>query len=213
MTPLRYIVAAVLALLVAKPLLKFGTSLRGGLRTTLFVLLGVGAGVLVAFLALTLGTWSIRMLVPVLLAVLATRSLLTFDVARKRTEHPGDVAPEGRRPMLRKRTRGMLQLGVGFGVAYVIYRFGAKPHFDLDLAIAVGVGYATHLFGDVCMNGVPLLWPAMPSLSRRVTLSKIETDGPADHVIGWVVLALTIGLFALTTSGVVSAPHLLHSFA
>jgi hypothetical protein len=209
----RFIVAMALAILVAKPMLKFAISLRHFFRTLVFFLVGLVAGAATGYLAYSLGTLTIRALVPVLLAALAARSLLTFDVSRQRDDKPGASQAEPKYPILRKRTRGMLQLIAGAGAAYVVYRFGTTPHFDLDIALAVALGFFIHLMGDVFMNGVPLLWPIIPNLDRRVTFSHIETDGTADHVIGWVMLLLLFALLGVLVSGATVFPHLLASLA
>jgi hypothetical protein len=132
--------------------------------------------------------WPIRIVVPALLAMLAVRSVMTFGSGK-------DI-----RPIISHRHRFYLDLLVGLVVGYMGYHLGSTPRFATGIALACAIGYFSHLLVDAVMNGVPLLWPLTGvSLRHRFTLGHIETGGFIDHLLGWVCLFTTLGLFFWAT--------------
>jgi membrane-bound metal-dependent hydrolase YbcI (DUF457 family) len=133
--------------------------------------------------------WPLRIVVPVLLAVLATRSLMTFGA--------GDTI----RPLLTRRHRFVVGVLVAGAVGYLGATLGPTPHFALAVAIAAGAGYFSHLVADMLMGGVPLLWPLASSLSQRVTLGHFKTAGGFDHFLGWLCLAGAVAILVAGKGG------------
>lgn len=133
--------------------------------------------------------WPLRIVVPVFLAVLATRSLLTFGA--------GDTI----RPLLSKRHRFFVGVLVAGAVGYLGATLGPTPHFALAMSDVAGVGYFSHLVADMLMGGVTLLWPLAPSLSQRVTLGHFKTGGGFDHFLGWLCLAGAVVILASGNGG------------
>ena len=129
--------------------------------------------------------WPLFVLVPALLAWLAMRSLLTVG--------SGDYI----RPVLSHNTRAWVGfLGAG-GVGVLGYKISSNPsHLALWLGLAVFTGWLAHLLVDCAMSGVPLLWPAIPSLSKRVTLAHVKTEGVLDRLLGSAALAGVIVLLS-----------------
>jgi membrane-bound metal-dependent hydrolase YbcI (DUF457 family) len=122
--------------------------------------------------------WPLFVLVPALLAWLTMRSLLTFGSA------------ELIRPVLSHRTRAWVGFLVACGVGVLGYQVSSKASdLALWLGLAVFTGWLTHLLLDCAMGGVPLLWPAVPSLSKRVALGHIKTEGVLDRLLGAAALA------------------------
>lgn len=136
--------------------------------------------------------WPTRILIPALLAMLATRSVLTFGSSRRKE---GEMVTY--RTIISRRHRFYLDALVGITIAYLGSTLGSSPHFTLGLAMAVGTGFLSHLLADAVFNGVPLTWPIPPSLQpgHRFTISRFRTGGVVDHLLGWSSLLLAIYLF------------------
>jgi uncharacterized metal-binding protein len=118
--------------------------------------------------------WPIRIVVPVLLSMLATRSLFGSG--------------EKFHPILSKGHRRLLIGIVGIIIGYLGSAIGSSPHFAFGLSLAVLLGYFSHLLIDALMGGIPLFWPLSGSLEHRVTLAHIKTEGLVDRSLGWVLL-------------------------
>jgi len=130
--------------------------------------------------------WPVRIVLPAVLGALAARSLLTFG------------AGETIKPLLSRGHRFSLSVLVAIAIGYLGAILGPTPHFALAMAMAAGAGYLSHLVADIATGGVPLIWPASPSLSERITLGHIKTNGGIDHVLGWICLvgALVLLIYA-----------------
>ena len=184
-----------------------------GLSHTLLAVLVVSSGVFLTgyFFTTSKGWlpahWPTRILIPALLAMLATRSVLTFGsgkrgVGENRTFHT----------IISRRHRFYIDALVGLTIVYLGISLGNSPHFTYTLTLAVGIGYLTHLVIDAIFNGVPMFWPFPPSLqpTHRFTLGHFRTGGLFDHVLGWSSLLLTIALFLSAAFPSWHVSHLLH---
>jgi len=83
------------------------------------------------------------------------------------------------------------------GVALFCLLISPLVPLSSDLVVALIVGYASHLFADALnTRGVPLLWPAGPSL--RLLPGGIRSGGAAEFVVAVVVVvAAGLGISAL----------------
>jgi len=131
--------------------------------------------------------WPIRLLMPVLLALLGTRSALRIG------------SGEHLRPLLNHRHRFYIEVLAGLCIGYIGYTMGPTAHFALGMALAVGVGAASHALIDVPFeSGVPLFWPFVPSLNRHVSFGHHKVGGTLDHFTAFVAVLAT---FAFVTVG------------
>ena len=161
--------------------------------------------------------WPLRMLVPAVLAALAARSLMTIGDSKGRDRDQREY-----RALVSKKTRRIVCVLVGLAATVIGSQLGHQSaSLPLWLAMAFGVGYASHLITDAFMNGVPLLWIPlvgrvlpMCSLDRRITLGKIKTDEHADHSLGYIFFVLTIVIVAgsiYASTDLTSVAHHLHT--
>ncbi len=146
--------------------------------------------------------WPFFVLVPALLAWLAMRSLLTVG--------SGDHIL----PVLSRHTRAWFGfLGAG-GVGLLGDQASTTPtDMALWLGLAVFTGWMAHLLVDCAMGGVPLVWPAIPTLSSRVTLAHIKTEGALDRLLGTAALAavlVLVGSHWHVASAAAALVHRLH---
>ena len=159
--------------------------------------------------------WPSRILIPALLAMLAARSVFTFGSHTSKTSRSLDGSQDTTYyTILSRRHRFYLDLLVGAIVTYLGVTLGSTPHYALGLALAVGVGYLSHLLADAVFGGVPLVWPLRPSLahSSRITFAHFKTGGLFDHLLGWPALLLSIYLQFANASLAPSLMSFFHQF-
>ena len=98
------------------------------------------------------------------------------------------------------RGRSLLDLPLA-AVAVALTALGSSSITTLAwLPVALAVGIACHLLGDLGGRGIPLLWP----LRRRCAISAVPTTGgPADRILATALLAVV----ALLTYQAFLAPH------
>ncbi len=142
--------------------------------------------------------WPIRIVIPALMAMLAVRSVLTFG------------SRASWRLGFKRHRRHLLTALAGVSIGYLGYHLGTVPHFALGMALAVFVGYLSHLLLDGLMGGVPLLFPFTGGLSRRVTLGHFRTEGLVDRLLGVAFLAVTAYLFFRLSAGPATVSQVRH---
>jgi membrane-bound metal-dependent hydrolase YbcI (DUF457 family) len=135
--------------------------------------------------------WPIRLLIPVGLSLMAVRSLFTNSGAFKAVVH--------RHHMF------YIYVATTLAVGYLSHQLGTAPGFNAAMALAVGVGCASHVFADAFYeSGVPWSWPIPPSFRSHIAFAhfpvyKEDFGGRkrrsfADHMIGDIALLAAIAL-------------------
>jgi membrane-bound metal-dependent hydrolase YbcI (DUF457 family) len=138
--------------------------------------------------------WPIRLLIPVGLSLLAVRSLITNSGTFKA------IVPQ--------RRLAFCYLVAILVVGYLCHQLSAGPGFLEAMALAVGIGSASHVFADAFFeSGVPMFWPLPPSFRSHVAFAHFpvynESLGGrkhrtlADHLIGEIALLGAIASLVL----------------
>ncbi len=104
----------------------------------------------------------------------------------------GRSIPLGWIPGLVLKHRGLTHMALVGGLYELLWARWAVPRAHLPpwLALAAGAGYATHLLLDLPTdNGIPLLWPLVPT---RVGRGLLSTGGVAERLGVFPALALLL---------------------
>jgi membrane-bound metal-dependent hydrolase YbcI (DUF457 family) len=138
--------------------------------------------------------WPIRLLIPVGLSLLAVRSLLTNSGAFKA------IVP--------RRHLVFCYFITFLAVGYLCHQLGTAPGFVEAMALAFGVGSASHVVADAFFeSGVPMFFPIPPSFRQHVAFAHFpvynESLGGrkrrsfADHLMGDLAFLAAIVVIVL----------------